>query len=96
MTGSNHLYVDFLYNAQGEDLVAGVRNPETGEELRHELPEIFEQLGEIRLKLESSFSDMQDIEFTVEDEHLYLLQTRAGKRSARAARSPRAYGSIRT
>ncbi len=87
VTGGNELYVDFLYNAQGEDLVAGVRNPETGEELRQELPEVFDQLTEIRLKLESSFRDMQDIEFTVEDGNLYLLQTRAGKRSARAALS---------
>ena len=85
VTGKNELYVDFLYNAQGEDLVAGIRNPETGEELRRELPEVFERLREIRRKLERAFRDMQDIEFTVEDGTLYLLQTRAGKRSAPAA-----------
>jgi pyruvate,orthophosphate dikinase len=85
VTGANDLYVDFLYNAQGEDIVAGVRNPETGEELRREMPDVYAHLTDIRSKLEHAFRDMQDIEFTVEDGVLFLLQTRAGKRSARAA-----------
>jgi pyruvate, orthophosphate dikinase len=85
VTGTNELYVDFLYNAQGEDIVAGIRNPETGEELRRDMPAVYDHLLEIRKKLESNFRDMQDIEFTVEDGSLFLLQTRAGKRSARAA-----------
>ncbi len=85
VTGSNKLYVDFLYNAQGEDLVAGIRNPETGEALKRELPDVYAALQEIRARLETTMRDMQDIEFTVEDGELYLLQTRNGKRSARAA-----------
>jgi pyruvate, orthophosphate dikinase len=85
VSGSNELYVDFLYNAQGEDLVAGIRNPETGEALRKEMPELCEQLQDIRLRLERTMRDMQDIEFTVEDGALFLLQTRSGKRTARAA-----------
>lgn len=85
VSGRPELYVDFLYNAQGEDLVAGIRNPETGETLAKEMPELYEQLRDIRVRLEQAMHDMQDIEFTVEDGVLYVLQTRAGKRSARAA-----------
>ena len=85
VTGANDFYVDFLYNAQGEDLVAGIRNPETGEDLRHDIPAVYDELSEMRLKLENAFKDMQDIEFTVEDGELFILQTRSGKRSARAA-----------
>ncbi len=85
VSGRNELYVDFLYNAQGEDLVAGIRNPETGDVLRKEMPELYEQVQDIRLRLEHTMRDMQDIEFTVEDGALFLLQTRAGKRTARAA-----------
>ncbi|HAK93945.1 MAG TPA: pyruvate, phosphate dikinase, partial [Planctomycetes bacterium] len=85
VSGRPELYVDFLYNAQGEDLVAGIRNPETGETLAKEMPELYEQLQDIRAGLENAMRDMQDIEFTVEDGVLYVLQTRAGKRTARAA-----------
>ena len=85
VSGRPALYVDFLYNAQGEDLVAGIRNPETGETFSKEMPEVYEQLQDIRARLENAMRDMQDIEFTVEDGALYLLQTRSGKRSARAA-----------
>ncbi len=84
-TGRKELYVDFLYNAQGEDLVAGIRTPESGEELKQELPLIYKQLERIARTLEENFRDMQDIEFTIEEGALFLLQSRTGKRSPRAA-----------
>ncbi|MBD3162918.1 MAG: pyruvate, phosphate dikinase, partial [Candidatus Eisenbacteria bacterium] len=85
VTGKNVLYLDFLFNAQGEDIVAGIRTPQAGEDLVRELPEVSSQLEEIRLRLEQVFTEMQDIEFTVEEGKLFLLQTRTGKRSPLAA-----------
>jgi len=84
-TGERRFYAEFLANAQGEDVVAGIRTPEHIDELRRRMPEIYEQLLAIADRLERHYKDMQDIEFTVQEGTLYLLQTRAGKRSARAA-----------
>jgi pyruvate, orthophosphate dikinase len=84
-TGEQGLYGEFLANAQGEDVVAGIRTPEPLERMREKLPRSFEQLVETMGLLERHYRDMQDIEFTVEDERLYLLQTRAAKRTAAAA-----------
>src|SRR5207244_10647480 len=76
---------EFLANAQGEDVVAGLRTPQTLAEMQHKLPVAFEQLLETMRRLEEHYRDMQDIEFTVEDGSLYLLQTRSAKRTAAAA-----------
>ncbi len=84
-TGEKVLYGEFLMNAQGEDVVAGIRTPETIEALRRELPALYDQLVDIKDKLELHYKDMQDIEFTVEEAKLYFLQTRNGKRTAQAA-----------
>jgi pyruvate, orthophosphate dikinase len=84
-TGTNLFYGEFLMNAQGEDVVAGVRVPRPLEELRGELPEALDQLYAIRATLEAHYHDMQDLEFTIEDKKLYMLQTRNGKRTAPAA-----------
>ena len=84
-TGENHFYGEFLTNAQGEDVVAGVRTPRPIADLEKELPEAFRQLHEITKRLERHFRDIQDFEFTVQDRKLYLLQTRTGKRTAQAA-----------
>jgi pyruvate,orthophosphate dikinase len=84
-TGESGLYGEFLANAQGEDVVAGIRTPQPLEEMQELLPDAFEQLVETMHRLEEHFRDMQDIEFTVEDDRLYLLQTRAAKRTAAAA-----------
>ncbi|GIW86631.1 MAG: pyruvate, phosphate dikinase [Isosphaeraceae bacterium] len=84
-TGENVFYGDYLINAQGEDVVAGIRTPEHIDQLEREMPEVYAQLLEIRKKLESHYKDMQDIEFTVEDGKLYMLQTRTGKRTGTAA-----------
>ncbi|MEM3370755.1 MAG: pyruvate, phosphate dikinase [Candidatus Woesearchaeota archaeon] len=84
-TGQNEFYGEFLINAQGEDVVAGIRTPKPISELKKEMPETYEQLLQVRKKLESHYKDMQDIEFTVERGKLFLLQTRSGKRSAYAA-----------
>jgi len=84
-TGEAGLYGEFLANAQGEDVVAGIRTPQPLDEMRTRLPEAFEQLVETMRRLEEHYQDMQDIEFTVEDDRLYLLQTRAAKRTAAAA-----------
>lgn len=84
-TGENVFYGDYLINAQGEDVVAGIRTPEPISRLHEEMPKVFEQLLEIRSKLESHYKDMQDIEFTVEEGKLYMLQTRTGKRTGSAA-----------
>jgi pyruvate,orthophosphate dikinase len=84
-TGEAGLYGEFLINAQGEDVVAGIRTPLPLEEMRSRLPEAFEQLLETMRRLEEHYRDMQDIEFTVEEGRLYLLQTRAAKRTAAAA-----------
>ena len=84
-TGSSGLYGEFLADAQGEDVVAGIRTPQPIEAMRDALPKAFEQLVETMRRLEEHYRDMQDIEFTVEDEQLYLLQTRSAKRTAAAA-----------
>jgi pyruvate, orthophosphate dikinase len=84
-TGERGLYGEFLPNAQGEDVVAGTRTPEPIAHMRERLPEAFEQLREMMRRLEEHYRDMQDIEFTVEDNELYLLQTRSAKRTAAAA-----------
>ena len=84
-TGEQGLYGEFLAEAQGEDVVAGIRTPEPIERMRERLPEAFEQLLETMERLERHYRDMQDIEFTVEEGTLYLLQTRTAKRTAAAA-----------
>ncbi len=84
-TGEAGLYGEFLANAQGEDVVAGIRTPQPIESMQASLPKAFEQFVETMHRLEEHYRDMQDIEFTVEDEQLYLLQTRAAKRTAPAA-----------
>jgi len=84
-TGEKRFYGEFLLNAQGEDIVAGIRTPEDIYNLRQIMPEVFEELVKITEKLEHHFQDMQDIEFTIERKKLYLLQTRSGKRTTRAA-----------
>ena len=80
-TGEKALYGEFLINAQGEDVVAGVRTPEPIAHLEKEMPEVYQDLTEIYQKLENHYQDMQDIEFTIQDGQLYLLQTRTGKRT---------------
>jgi pyruvate, orthophosphate dikinase len=84
-TGQKRLFGEFLANAQGEDVVAGIRTPEPIESMRERLPEAFEQLLGTLDRLEAHYRDMQDVEFTVEEGDLYLLQTRTGKRTAAAA-----------
>jgi pyruvate,orthophosphate dikinase len=84
-TGEQHFYAEFLANAQGEDVVAGIRTPEHIDDLRRRMPDIYDELLAIAGRLERHYKDMQDIEFTVEEGKLYLLQTRSGKRSAAAA-----------
>jgi pyruvate,orthophosphate dikinase len=84
-TGEQGLYGEYLVNAQGEDVVAGIRTPQPVEEMRERLPVAFEELVETMRRLEQHYRDMQDIEFTVEEGHLYLLQTRSAKRTAAAA-----------
>ncbi|OGL08493.1 MAG: pyruvate, phosphate dikinase, partial [Candidatus Rokubacteria bacterium RIFCSPLOWO2_02_FULL_72_37] len=84
-TGEAQFYAEFLANAQGEDVVAGIRTPEHIDDLKRRMPAIYEELLTIADRLERHYKDMQDIEFTVQAGTLYLLQTRSGKRSARAA-----------
>ena len=84
-TGESGLYGEFLGDAQGEDVVAGIRTPEPLERMQDGMPDAFEQLKDTMSRLESHYKDMQDIEFTVEDGKLYLLQTRGAKRTAAAA-----------
>ncbi len=84
-TGEKHLMGEFLMNAQGEDVVAGVRTPQKIDQLKDVMPEVYEQFVGICNKLEDHYRDMQDMEFTIEDKHLYMLQTRNGKRTAKAA-----------
>ena len=83
--GAKELYGDFLINAQGEDVVAGIRNTLPIARLKVEMPEAFDQFMDIVTKLENHFQDMQDVEFTIEHGKLWMLQTRNGKRTARAA-----------
>ncbi len=84
-TGEKHLMGEFLMNAQGEDVVAGVRTPQHIDQLKEVMPEVYEQFVGICHKLEDHYRDMQDMEFTIEDRKLYMLQTRNGKRTAKAA-----------
>ncbi|MFL5980508.1 MAG: pyruvate, phosphate dikinase [Gaiellaceae bacterium] len=84
-TGEQGLYGEFLANAQGEDVVAGTRTPEPLAQMEQKLPQAFQQLLETMRRLEEHYRDMQDIEFTVEDNELFLLQTRSAKRTAASA-----------
>ena len=84
-TGERQLYGEYLTNAQGEDVVAGVRTPAKISQMREELPEVYRQFEEIAQRLERHYRDMQDLEFTIERGTLYMLQTRSGKRTAPAA-----------
>src|SRR4051812_29001993 len=84
-TGEKKFYGEFLVNAQGEDVVAGIRTPLEIDEMAKRLPKAYAELLDTQHRLEQHFHDMQDIEFTVEQGHLYLLQTRTGKRTASAA-----------
>jgi pyruvate, orthophosphate dikinase len=84
-TGEKKLMGEFLLNAQGEDVVAGVRTPQPIAKLEEIMPEVFKQFQDICNTLEDHYRDMQDMEFTIEDKHLYMLQTRNGKRTAKAA-----------
>jgi pyruvate, orthophosphate dikinase len=84
-TGEAKLYGEYLINAQGEDVVAGIRTPQPINTLQNEMPEVFQQFADTCHRLEQHYQDMQDIEFTVERGKLYILQTRNGKRTAAAA-----------
>ena len=84
-TGEKKLMGEFLMNAQGEDVVAGVRTPQKIAQLKEVMPEVYDQFVAICDKLEDHYRDMQDMEFTIEDRKLYMLQTRNGKRTAKAA-----------
>ncbi len=84
-TGEKKLMGEFLMNAQGEDVVAGVRTPQKIDQLKEVMPEVYNQFVEICNTLENHYHDMQDMEFTIEDKKLYMLQTRNGKRTAQAA-----------
>lgn len=84
-TGEKGLYGEYLINAQGEDVVAGVRTPSPISKLQEEMPEVYAQFHDIAMNLETHYKDMQDMEFTIENGKLYMLQTRNGKRTAAAA-----------
>jgi len=84
-TGENIFYGEYLTNAQGEDVVAGIRTPKPISELQNEMPELYQQYVGIAQKLERHYKDIQDMEFTIEKGKLYILQTRNGKRTAQAA-----------
>ncbi len=84
-TGENKLYGEYLINAQGEDVVAGVRTPSNISTLKEVMPDCYEQLNNICKKLENYYKDIQDMEFTIENGKLYMLQTRNGKRTGKAA-----------
>ena len=84
-TGEKGIYGEYLINAQGEDVVAGVRTPEPITKLEEDMPECYNEFVQIANKLEKHYRDMQDMEFTIEDGKLYFLQTRSGKRTAKAA-----------
>ncbi|SHH33714.1 pyruvate, phosphate dikinase [Clostridium grantii DSM 8605] len=85
VTGENKIFGEYLSNAQGEDIVSGSRTPKSIEELEKDMPEVYKEFIKISRKLEEHFKDMQDIEFTIEQGKLYLLQTRNGKRTRTAA-----------
>ena len=84
-TGDQEFYGEFLMNAQGEDVVAGIRTPVPIVELRKIMPKVYDDLRDITTRLERHYKDMQDFEFTIQDSKLYMLQTRNGKRTGRAA-----------
>ncbi|HEU5163285.1 MAG TPA: pyruvate, phosphate dikinase, partial [Thermoanaerobaculia bacterium] len=84
-TGAKELYGEYLVNAQGEDVVAGIRTPSKIAQLRTEMPRVYEQFEKIAKRLEKHYKDAQDLEFTIERGKLYMLQTRSAKRTARAA-----------
>lgn len=84
-TGENKLFGEYLINAQGEDVVAGIRTPQPISNLHETMPEVYEEFVEMSELLEKHYKDMQDIEFTIENKKLYLLQTRNGKRTAHSA-----------
>lgn len=84
-TGENAFYGEYLLNAQGEDVVAGIRTPLPLDQMKKDMPATYKELEAIRLKLEKHYKDMQDIEFTIQNKKLYMLQTRNGKRTTAAA-----------
>ncbi len=84
-TGAKEFYGEFLINAQGEDVVAGIRTPQPIRELEQVMPKAYKQLRDITTRLEKHYKDMQDFEFTIQDERLFMLQTRSGKRTGFAA-----------
>jgi pyruvate,orthophosphate dikinase len=84
-TGAKEFYGEFLINAQGEDVVAGIRTPQPIRELEQVMPKAYRQLREITTRLEKHYRDIQDFEFTIQDERLFMLQTRSGKRTGHAA-----------
>jgi pyruvate, orthophosphate dikinase len=84
-TGENKLYGEFLINAQGEDVVAGIRTPEPVIKLKKLMPKAYKEFEAVCTRLEKHYKDMQDLEFTIQDGHLWMLQTRGGKRTAAAA-----------
>ena len=84
-TGAKEFYGEFLINAQGEDVVAGIRTPQPIRELEKVMPKAYKQLREITTRLEKNYRDVQDFEFTIQDERLFMLQTRSGKRTGYAA-----------
>src|SRR3954470_1344248 len=84
-TGAKEFYGEFLINAQGEDVVAGIRTPQPIRELEQVMPKAYKQLREITTRLEKNYKDVQDFEFTIQDERLFMLQTRSGKRTGYAA-----------
>src|SRR5262245_45842947 len=83
--GQKEFYGEFLINAQGEDVVAGIRTPEPVAELKKHMPDAYAELENIRKNLEKHFKDVQDFEFTIQDGKVFMLQTRNGKRTAMAA-----------
>ena len=83
--GTNEFYGEYLINAQGEDVVAGIRTPDQISTLKKRMPKIYKELNAIRLRLEKHYKDMQDVEFTIQEGKLYMLQTRGGKRTGLAA-----------
>ena len=84
-TGDKALYGEYLLNAQGEDVVAGVRTPSPIKKLETEMPVVYRELMDITTNLEKHYGDVQDFEFTIQDAKLYMLQTRNGKRTGQAA-----------
>mgnify|MGYP002559478920 CR=1 FL=1 len=84
-TGEKGIYGEYLINAQGEDVVAGIRTPQPITKLQEDMPECYEEFMKLANKLENHYKDMQDMEFTIQEGHLYFLQTRNGKRTAQAA-----------